>query len=230
MRVVPLVLAVLAAGLASAAPVPKETEAEKIRRLYGKFVDPDRDCTVTLDGSVLKIRVPGRPHGLVPPRGLLNAPRVVRDVEGDFTATVKIRVLAPGGDRPPARFTAGLLVMASDADLVYHARQLDTTRPMPRLSGAHGLVLGGRQTRSGTSGGGIFSAETATFRVHRVKDKVRLAVASGADRWHTMPELTAPFPDRVLVGLYAGQEGATSFTAEFEDFVVVRPPVPARKP
>jgi hypothetical protein len=213
----------LLATAALAAPVPKETEAEKIRRLFGKVVDSDKDCTLSLDGSVLRIRVPDRPHVLTPQRGVLNAPRTIREVEGDFTATVKIRILKPSSvDQPPSRFQAGLVILGDSTTLVHHSRQLDTIQSPPRLSGIHALILNGRQTRSGGSGGGIFTAETATFRITRSREKVRLAASSDGKTWHNMPEFAVPLPDKVAVGVYAAQAGTSAFTAEFEDFVLVK--------
>ena len=58
---------------------------------WGRVLDPWRDCDVSLDGERdrLKIRVPGTPHVLSAEDASspMNAPRVVRRVRGDFTAS-----------------------------------------------------------------------------------------------------------------------------------------------
>ena len=58
------------------------------------MIDPWRDCDVSLDREHdrLKIQVPGTPHVLSAeaPELPMNAPRVVRRVRGDFTASVRV--------------------------------------------------------------------------------------------------------------------------------------------
>ena len=57
---------------------------------WGKPVDPDGDCKFSVAGPRLTLSVPGTPHALVIERNQMNAPRVVREVEGDFVAQVKV--------------------------------------------------------------------------------------------------------------------------------------------
>jgi RNA polymerase sigma factor (sigma-70 family) len=66
---------------------------------WGQPFNPDGDCTITPEDSALVIRVPRTPHDLTAEVGRVNAPRVLQDVEGDFSAEVKVRgVLHPGAD------------------------------------------------------------------------------------------------------------------------------------
>jgi hypothetical protein len=53
-------------------------------------VDPDKDCKFTQTKDALTIEVPGKDHDLDPSRKQMNAPRLVRDVEGDFRAEVQV--------------------------------------------------------------------------------------------------------------------------------------------
>src|SRR5688500_18167209 len=73
-----------------ATPVPRETEAEKVRGLFGAIEDPDKVCTFRLDGNRLKVTAAKGLRGLNPSRGLVNAPRTLKPVEGDFVATVRM--------------------------------------------------------------------------------------------------------------------------------------------
>jgi hypothetical protein len=102
--------AVLAAAAAEDAPF--ETG-------WNKPVDPDGDCKFSRDKGVLTIEVPGRHHDLGVENGNMNAPRLLRDVEGDFTAQVRV----DGYFRPTITSTfnkavpfvsAGLVVMDGD--------------------------------------------------------------------------------------------------------------------
>src|SRR5262245_23570907 len=74
--------------MAIAAPIPKEDDAVRIRRVYGETIDPDRDCKFEMTGEKLRLTIPGKQHFVE--RKLYNAPRVAREIEGDFTLTVRV--------------------------------------------------------------------------------------------------------------------------------------------
>ena len=59
---------------------------------WDKPVDTDKDCKFTRDKDTLTIEVPGKDHNLAIERNLMNSPRHLRDVEGDFVAQVRIIV------------------------------------------------------------------------------------------------------------------------------------------
>ena len=63
-------------------------------------VDPDGDCKFTPQKDALAIAVPAKDHELVPDRGRMDAPRLLRDVAGDFTAQVAVS----GDFRPSGTF------------------------------------------------------------------------------------------------------------------------------
>ena len=60
---------------------------------WGTVVDPDGDCKVTGEADKVSITVPKTNHDLTYVDGvaIINSPRVVREVEGDFRVQVKIR-------------------------------------------------------------------------------------------------------------------------------------------
>lgn len=96
-------LILLLPAVALAAPVPKQTEKEKIEAKFGKIVDPKGDSKFALDGDALKITLPAnetrghdyegdprrRPKALTK---TTTAPRVEQEVDGDFTATVRVAI------------------------------------------------------------------------------------------------------------------------------------------
>src|SRR5262245_7777548 len=61
---------------------------------WRRVLDPWRDSDISLDREHerLKIHVPGTPHVLSAevPQLPMNAPRVLRGIRGDFTATVRV--------------------------------------------------------------------------------------------------------------------------------------------
>jgi regulation of enolase protein 1 (concanavalin A-like superfamily) len=93
---------------------------------WGTVVDPAGDCKVALKNGKLTITVPGTHHNLNPTPLFDNvlAPRVLQEVEGDFTMQVKVEVFA----RPQAKTStnkagnslvaAGLLVWQDEKNFV----------------------------------------------------------------------------------------------------------------
>src|SRR5687767_5689900 len=61
---------------------------------WGTWVDPDGDCAVSKAGDAVTITVSPAVHDLWPenpePARRANAPRVLRDVRGDFSAEVTV--------------------------------------------------------------------------------------------------------------------------------------------
>ncbi len=57
---------------------------------WGLKVDPDRDCRFALDGDRLTINVPATKHNLCVEVREMNAPRVLREIDGDFIAQIKV--------------------------------------------------------------------------------------------------------------------------------------------
>ncbi len=57
---------------------------------WGTAIDPDGDCKIAPDGKALVVEVPGKLHDLNADIDKFNAPRVLREVEGDFNIQVKV--------------------------------------------------------------------------------------------------------------------------------------------
>lgn len=57
---------------------------------FGRRVDPDEDCTFDSDRWTLTIDVPGTLHDLRSETGKMNSPRVVRQVDSDFSVSVAV--------------------------------------------------------------------------------------------------------------------------------------------
>lgn len=83
------------AALAAPAPDP-------LAKGWGSLVNPDKDCKLRRDSSTLSIEMPGTDHDYDPLRKRLNAPRILREVEGEFDMQVRIRIDCP----PSAKSTA----------------------------------------------------------------------------------------------------------------------------
>lgn len=99
----------------------RETEAAG-RELagWGTAIDPDGDVKFDATGSALTLKIPGTLHDLVADIGKFNAPRVLRPVENDFVATVRVDgSFTPGGKSTKVKtvpLNAGGLVLWKDAE------------------------------------------------------------------------------------------------------------------
>src|SRR4051812_29851138 len=91
-----LALLALACAANAAEPEP-DPEPNPFESGWDKPTDPDKDCKFRREKSGLTITVPGKDHDLSAERKMMNSPRLLRDVEGDFIATVRV-----GGDFTPS--------------------------------------------------------------------------------------------------------------------------------
>ncbi len=108
-------------GGADTEPAPEEQTPEgraPTRRddAWGHAVDPDADCNFEMDTSEDKLRiiVPGKTHILSAEIGQVNAPRILRDLKGDFD----LRVRVGGTSRPGGRATTTVYSPYHGAGLV----------------------------------------------------------------------------------------------------------------
>jgi hypothetical protein len=91
---------------------------------WGEFIDPAGDCQATVKAEKLSITVPGTEHNLNPLPGWNNllAPRVVREVEGDFRIQVKLlpcempKPDTSSNKEKPASYAASGIVLWQDGN------------------------------------------------------------------------------------------------------------------
>ena len=92
---------------------------------WGDAVDPDGDCQFELDPREDKVRiiVPGKTHILSAEIGHVNAPRLLRDIKGDFDLIVRVAGTSnPGGKATTTVYSpyhgAGLLIWQDEENYV----------------------------------------------------------------------------------------------------------------
>jgi hypothetical protein len=73
-----LLLLALAPIVLSAPPVPKDESAEKLKRDYGEWSDPDKDCKFAFKEDKLQISLPAAWHLQWPHRWALRTTHLVR--------------------------------------------------------------------------------------------------------------------------------------------------------
>jgi hypothetical protein len=121
---VALLAVLLASAAVGAAPVPKETpREEQLRKLYGTRVDETKRGTFSIERNCLTIGLRDQPPDTdrEPP----GAPRMMRDVAGDFVASVSIGCPLP--DRVPDQklepyLGGGFVVMFGKGHFIHFGR------------------------------------------------------------------------------------------------------------
>lgn len=75
-------------ALAAAAPEPSA-------KGWNNPEDPHKDCKIQREGNALSIEMPGTDHDYDPLRKQLNAPHILREIQGNFELQVRIRIDCP---------------------------------------------------------------------------------------------------------------------------------------
>src|SRR6185437_1126141 len=86
-RLVGSLVALVLISTALAAPAPQPFKAG-----WHNPVDPDKDCKFIREKASLTIEMSGTDHDFYPLRERVNAPRLLRDIEGDFEMQVRVQI------------------------------------------------------------------------------------------------------------------------------------------
>jgi hypothetical protein len=118
-----LLIAVVGREPSIAAPPPKPANDGKTIPGWGTIIDPDGDCVIKGDKEKLTIVIPATNHNLHAERGMNEPPPVLLDVEGEFTATVKVTCEFDPGKNPTGKSAtagnyAGLLLWGGESSYV----------------------------------------------------------------------------------------------------------------
>jgi len=220
-----LLLVLLLAMPALAAPPPREPESSKLKRIWGEALDVDKDCTFSVEGEKLKIVVPGKNHlfrAATHDGGQSqadNAPRTSRTVSGDFTLSVEFTSSQPTEDKANAGTFAGVGVYVR-ADNSCCAMALHHTADANGAPKTAQFRLMGRKTNSSTSGtrqaGKDDVAKPVAVRLVREGNRVQTSYSTNGKTWKTMWSYDGDFPGEVTVGVYAENTGGKGYDAVFE--------------
>jgi regulation of enolase protein 1 (concanavalin A-like superfamily) len=218
----PCLLSVIMAALCTSAAVPDEYKAQPNEVPgWGRVLDPGRDCDVSLDREHerLRIQVPGTPHVLSAevPRLPMNAPRVVRRVRGDFTASVHVLGRLEPGRSKTTHYDpfhgAGLIVWQDPSNYLRLERAVGfingrnhpyinyELREGGRLAVSHGITIEGRS---------LF------LKLRREGPLFSARYSRDGRRWVEFASVNARFDDRVEVGVIAINSSQRTLSAELE--------------
>lgn len=151
------VAALQLAYAALAAPAP-----EPLMSGWSNPIDPSRDCKISRKGGVLTVEMLGTDHDYDPIRKIFNAPRIVRDIEGDLDLRVRVRIdCQPSGRSTvkglPSCVSAGFLLVFPDTSQTTCIRfEFGLSQPGIQQNGyANKLLLPPKSQRKDAWGKGI---------------------------------------------------------------------------
>jgi hypothetical protein len=220
--------------VAVAAPVPKQTEKDKIEAKFGKIVDPKGDSKFALDGDALKVTLPAgeeRRFGYTEDRKqgdkrFDHTPEVTFPRTGDFTLVV--RIVSPTDDDAKgidgtAYAGGGVLVVPKGGEgcrfgVVRDGKNGAKTTTFPVESkGIYTQGFGGGRHKS-------LNSDTNWLRVTRAGNDLDCDASSDGKEWvDLMLFQNGLKEDAVTVSLYAQHGSDKSHTVTFDQFSVEKP-------
>ena len=223
------IVLLLAAPLAVvAAPVPQESDAETVARLWGKVESPPGKYTAKPNGNALTLRSLGWPLSLEHGRPEF---RVVREVVGDFDLRVKVvsldapnRTVRHEGEPMTG---AGLFVEGGENRLtLFH--WIFVHKDMGRLTDyTQDCIWMAHAGRDG--GGGSYLAEaepckSVYLRIGREGKVITVHVSEDGKNWKLWPgPKDFTLPEKVTLGVFLGHSTSQVCEATFAEFRVEKP-------
>lgn len=187
---------------------------------WGRAIDPDGDCTIKADAGGVVFEVPGTLHDLSAEIGQLNAPRLLREVEGDFVAQVKVAgPLEPGAAGTRVKsipyYGAGLVLWLDDANYIrfergagYRNEKINTFATFEsRRDGAFGARSNGK-----------LAPGDAWLRLERHGRTIDAATSPDGKTWTKHKPLVVDWPTKLKVGVAAVNSCLDPLTVRFESF------------
>lgn len=223
-------------------------QAAQVFAGWGEAVDPLGDCKFEISGSGLTIQVPGTLHSLSPARSNFDAPRVWQEVEGDFTARVKVTCPI----RPQKTLTesglsyvgAGFLLWENADNFMRAERNgyfRHASRPIgsqqqpapkePSKYASHApLVEYWRGRREVTSGRNVWNAaekpldgDSTWLRIVRRGPTILVSISSDGRTWNEVAPVDTTLPTRIRIGVVAVNGTADEFSPTFSDWTLSQP-------
>ena len=194
---------------------------------WGGVFDPDGDCKFTIEKGSLRMSLPGSDHSLAFERGIMNAPRALRNVTGDFIAQVEV-----SGDYPAKAASlipnrrpfhgAGLLVWLDEenyirferAKLVFEGENMSYANFEYRKEGEF--------IRKGDASQMPLKDGTSHLRIERRGNTLFASVSMDGVQWTAMDQIEIDMPRKVSVGVAAGHNTSSSFEPEFKALKIFR--------
>ncbi len=191
---------------------------------WGEVVDPDGDCDLNLRGGELVFEVPGTLHDLNVDIGKNNAPRVVQEIDGDFTATVKVGgSFEPGESRTGPKsvpYNGGGLVIWHDEGNYIRLERASMYRNN-RVVGFLAFESRERGTRTEVHNkGGLNPRQDCWLRIERRGETISGSLSDDGKDWEDLQPMSVDWPSRLKVGVDAVNSCGDPMTVKFQDYTL----------
>ncbi|HWE37580.1 MAG TPA: trypsin-like peptidase domain-containing protein [Isosphaeraceae bacterium] len=192
---------------------------------WGDAIDPDGDCLIRIDDGGVVFEVPGTLHDLNADISKWNAPRLLRAVDGDFVATVKVGgTFQPGEPTTNPRsvpFNGGGLVLWRDPDHFIRLERGATLRDGRR--GRFALFERRELGVTNAKHNGPVPDGDPWLRLERRGDQVLAATSPDGTTWADLQPIAITWPARLKVGLDAVNSSGEPMTVQFHEYSVEEP-------
>lgn len=190
---------------------------------WDKEMDPDKDCKFIRDKGTLTIEVPGKNHGLAVEIGLTNAPRLLREVEGDFVAEVRVEgVFQPtqkSSNRKRGSFVgAGLLLMKNEKTYIRLERAALNVRGEVKSYTNWELRENGNWLLAGDTSVQPLEDKATYLRLERRGDKLSAFVSQDGKEWKELNPLEVKLPVKLKLGVSLSSSSSDKFAPQFDRF------------
>jgi regulation of enolase protein 1 (concanavalin A-like superfamily) len=172
---------------------------------WGIAINPDNDCKIDDKGKALEISIPNTHHDLNADNDKLNAPRVVREVTGDFSITVRVT----GSFSPGAKSTnpkavpyigAGIVVWQDSNNYVFLGRAaINRKNKVSEFAAFEEREWG---TRGAVNNHGIDPGDVY-LRLERRNNRLLGYTSKDGRTWARLDPMEPTYPATLKVGLYA---------------------------
>ncbi len=197
---------------------------------WGEIIDPDDDFTISAAPDRIAVTVPAGPYDLwygeKDPAKRFNGLRVLREVEGDFVAHVRVNsdwqlgeTLANGRNA----MAAGLLVWDSQNQYLRHERNVFISRNQPgRVYSYVTPVYDRNETRLSewkAVDPGFFKDPRSTWlMIQRTGEKIHAWISHDGKQWTHTGTHISHFPDKIQVGVHVINATERQPGVSFEEF------------
>jgi hypothetical protein len=218
--------ALTAAAIVVAWPLLAADEPKRRIPGWGEAIDPDRDCRIAAAGGRLTIAVPGTAHDLCAELDLMNAPRLLHPIKGDFIVQVRVvGTVRPEGQSNVAGHApfngAGILLWKDDKNYVRLERAA-FTRGAERQHYMNFELRRGGEPVDLPGEVPVIPDQATYLRLERRNGQLIPSTSQDGLQWQVGTPIADEYPGAVSlgVGVAAVNSATTPFTAEFEGLLL----------
>jgi regulation of enolase protein 1 (concanavalin A-like superfamily) len=218
-RVVVHCILVLGVSNLVAAPVPRPKTWVSG---WDKPVCPE-GCRLDPDGDKLTVTVPGEGYTLDVVGGRLNAPRLLRDLEGEFDLVVRVGAFSPPAEEGKHVYRRAGLVVLFDENVIRLERAADRSPGEEDAQMWLGVHRHGKEGGLNAWGPGLPLDKPAYLRLERRGDILYVWTSPDGKELDRYGSRLVELPKKLKVGVMAETNAPGRFQVEFDQFKLSRP-------